>query len=536
MLSLEEKKTRSAEVTLAILAGGRSSRFGTDKGLWRPLGDESLVVRSLRLLGQNFDEILIIVKDSEQASLYRQELDLNLNDPEIAPRIKIISDQGPTNAALTGIHAALRQSSKSFVAIVPVDQVGIRRRHLEQLVYSQVQASAFTPIAFTNDAPFPSLWPKSTASHIETLIQSGAFSVQGALRSLNATEITPNGNPNVLETNINTLAEGRAYFGEPLIDPFKRRLHYLRFSLTEACNLSCTYCLPDGFPEWYRHKARLNTKDIGTILRGFRQLGFRKARFTGGEPTVHPGCLAAVQDAADAGYEEIALSTNGLLIKDLNSWRNAGLTQVNISLDSINPDVFFKMAKSRDVARVIDTVEAAVAAGITTKINAVVMRHINLDATDALIEWALKLPITLRFIELMPTGLNQTFSTTERVLNSELKPKLDAFGLKPLASTSGLASQLRGPAQIFTSPDHIGKIGLINPLSSNFCGNCNRLRMTARGSLRLCLFGDNDLPLDLTSPESVVQSVRAVIHQKPERHHLEENQFGNVSTFRTIGG
>jgi cyclic pyranopterin phosphate synthase len=365
-------------------------------------------------------------------------------------------------------------------------------------------------------------------------MSSGVRSIKALLDQLSCEKLLA-ADSHALHVNCNTKADAVAWFGRPLLDPFGRRLHYLRFSLTEVCNLSCTYCLPDGSPEWYRHKARLSLENVQTVLSGFRRLGFRKVRFTGGEPTIHPGCLESVAHAARIGFEKIALSTNGLLINDLTRWKRAGLTHINVSLDSVDPDHFEKMTRSRDVQRVLDTIDAALEAGIKTSINAVLMRSVNLSSVDRLMDWALARPLTLRFIELMPTHLNKNFSDSERVHGYELMPLLEAWGFGA-ATLQSSGPDLRGPATDHVSPTHKGRIGLINPLSQNFCSRCNRLRVTAKGKLKLCLFGNEDLPLDLTSAETVEESVRAQIWQKPERHHLEDKQMGNVSTFRTIGG
>jgi cyclic pyranopterin phosphate synthase len=163
------------------------------------------------------------------------------------------------------------------------------------------------------------------------------------------------------------------------------------------------------------------------------------------------------------------------------------------------------------------------------------MRTLNgsLANIEQLIDWAVARPMTLRFIELMDTGLNRSFAKTERVLGSEIEPLLAARGL---TRTAHLGIRLAGPATDYRHPQLPGGIGLINPLSCSFCSDCNRLRITARGRLKLCLFGDQDLPLDLSSASSVALNVRHFIDRKPERHYLDDGNVGNVQTFRTIGG
>lgn len=534
---------QTANTRLVILCGGRSVRLGTDKGLFKPLGDESLVRRAVRLFGSSFSEITFVVKDSEQAELYRAEL----RAARYAGRV--VADLSPVPAALSGIVGALadlKAQSNGIEQLIalPIDQVGVRGRHLEDLIKAaagcSAPAAAYLDSAVNDILPFPSIWHVSALNRLQALIEGRSLSVKSALAHLYAWVIPDLANIKQLRANCNTVEDFKSYFGSPLTDPYGRRLHYLRFSLTEACNLSCAYCLPDGFPEWYRHKAHLKIDAVTRILSGFRQLGFRKVRFTGGEPTVHPHCQEAIRIAAEMGFEDIALSTNGLLIKDLIAWRNAGLTRINFSLDTLNPEEFFKLARNRDVNKITNAIESAVAAGIDTRVNTVLLRSINLNSVEALIDWALSKPIRLRFIELMPTHLNMKFSDQERVPNTEILPLLTQRGLVPAAKEStAFAVTLGGPATYWENgpnTNYRGKIGLISPLSANFCDTCNRLRVSARGALRLCLFGNGEAPLDLDSPESVAISVRAAIEKKPLKHSLEKHDVGNVSTFRNIGG
>jgi cyclic pyranopterin phosphate synthase len=537
------------KTTLALLCGGRSARLGTDKGLYQPLGDEPLVARAVRLLADDFAEVLVVVRDAAQAALYERAVSAHVPDAARA-NLRIVHDtmrlDVQPQAALAGVATALMTATCERVIILPIDQVGVRRLHLRRLSAGAPdgRAASFDMLPAPDSAdsgahrrPFPSLWPRATAERVDALIAAGALSIRRVLDELGAATLSERDFDAELDVNANTRAVLDDYFGAPLFDPSHRRLHYLRFSLTEACNLSCTYCLPDGFPEWKRHKARLGRDEIATLLAGFRRLGFRKVRFTGGEPTVHPQCRDALTVARKLGYERIALTTNGLLMQDLDTWIDAGLTELNVSLDSLDEDKFFAVTKSRQVGRVRTLIEAAAARGLSVKVNTVLLRSKNGDRAniESLIDWALDLPITLRFIELMETKLNGSFSTSERVLGSEIEPLLAARGLE-CERFDARAPDLRGPSTDYAHDLHPGRIGLINPMSCNFCSKCNRLRVTARGRLKLCLFGEADLPLELGSPAAVAQSVRALIGGKPERHYLEDGNVGNVATFRTIGG
>lgn len=537
-------RRQKRSISLAILCGGYSSRFGSDKGLFNPLGDEPIVARFVRLFEKQFSEIFIVVRNSSQADLYRAALAKVIESTNVC-QIEIICDSAFTtnspNSTLVGVYSALKASRNEQIVILPIDGLGVKPIHLKKLITA---SSNHEVVCFkrpdTNEEailPFPSIWRKSTAVTIEGKIKDSHLGIISAIKTLNTSFVDPVNYLDELLVNANTKSEAIAYFGRPLFDPFGRRLHYLRFSLTEACNMSCLYCLPKGFPEWYRHKARLSTDDIKTVLDGFRQLGFRKVRFTGGEPTVHSGCLNAIKSAREFGYEEIALTTNGVLLKNLESWIDAGLNQLNISLDSLDVETFEEITRNSQLTNILNLIDSAIDQQIEVKINTVLMRSINGSKSQIseLIDWAVSKPITLRFIELMDTKLNHSFAAQERVLGNEIAEILANRGFKPIFSPHS-QPLLGGPATDYWHPDYEGRVGLINPLSCNFCNRCNRLRVTARAELKLCLFGDDNHKLDLSSAAALQDQVRVLIEKKPDRHFLESGKFGNVATFRTIGG
>ena len=323
-----------------------------------------------------------------------------------------------------------------------------------------------------------------------------------------------------------------------LTDLFGRQFRYLRLSLTEACNMACTYCLPHGFPEWYRHRARLGLREIQVILEGFRILGFSKVRFTGGEPTIHPHCLEGIQIARRLGYDQIAMTTNGLKVACIKKWIDHGLTQINISCDSLRPDIFKSLTGSDELSRVQKLIDEALDLNLTVKVNTVLMRSKNGSKSHIveMIAWALEKPLVLRFIELMDTGLNRSFAKDERVYGHEIRNLLsEMYGSENLIE--GLkSSPTGGPAVEVSVRGYPGKIGFIDPLSCNFCNTCNRLRITAKGRLKLCLFGDHDHELAMSSPHELAEDITKLLALKGERHHLEDGHLGNVETFRTIGG
>lgn len=510
-------------------------RLGTDKGLFRPLEDESLVLRGVRLWSQYFAEVLIVVHDEDQADLYR--IELQRLRPELRRKLKIVCDcnfdipchRSPLSGILTGMLA----TNVKWLAVVAVDQLGVRAHHFRQLVK---HVNPHKPAAFFDEdwKVFPSIWPVSVSERLLTLALAGSLSIKRALTHFESIQVVSRAWGKLCDINGNDRVSIREAIGsDPLFDPYKRRMHYLRFSLTEACNLSCTYCLPEGYPEWYRHKAKLGLSEIKTLLQGFLRLGFRKVRFTGGEPTVHPQCLKAIEIARDLGFEEIALTTNGLLIRDIAMYQEAGLTQINYSMDSIRPETFKSMTGSSGVEALLSLIDRSIEIGLKTKVNTVLLRSKNGREVDELIDWALGKELTLRFIELMPTGLNKSFFEAEHVSGSEIEKRLVERSLNK--KKRGYDVNLSGPEVVWNGA-HKGQIGLINPLSCNFCDACNRLRVTAKGALKLCLFGDFDPKIDTSSPLRVAESVRKLVAAKKERHHLEEGHIGNVETFRNIGG
>jgi cyclic pyranopterin phosphate synthase len=480
--------------------------------------------------------IFLVVRNEEQAALYREEL-----HPETWPNVRIVTDSEAGSAgeqcALSGVHTALTLSDSIRTIVLPIDQVGVSVSHFLRMLRAGAERNSARFVTEEGPLPFPAVFSKIQTEAVRAALEAGQFGVNTFHADCSSADIPAADLASSLAVNCNTTEDMTSFFGRPVHDPFKRRLHYLRFSLTEACNLSCTYCLPDGFPEWLRHKSTLDLAAISNILQAFRAMGFRKVRFTGGEPTVHRKCIDAVRIARDLGFESIALTTNGLLIKNLQEWRDAGLSLLNVSLDSLDEEEFYKITKNRGAARVAALVDEACDTGLEVKTNAVLMRSVNGHEKNitGLIDWAIARPMTLRFIELMNTGLNSSFASQERVLGSEIVPYLTKRGFT-VDTPDQRRISVAGPSTDYYSSQFPGRVGLINPLSCNFCDRCNRLRITAKGALKMCLFGNSDVPLDTGSPAAIEAAVRAAIEHKPERHHLEQGDSGNVSTFRTIGG
>ena len=324
-----------------------------------------------------------------------------------------------------------------------------------------------------------------------------------------------------------------------LKDSEGRQFHYLRLSVTEVCNFRCVYCLPQGYQPRDCVRPSLSTPEIRNLVGGFAGLGFSKVRLTGGEPTVRRDIVELARAVASvAGIRTVALTTNGWRLKKLaTALRDAGVTALNVSVDSLDPDRFRRTTGNSKLADVLEGIDAAFDAGFkTVKVNTVLMKGLNDVDFEAFVDWTGRQPVTVRFIELMRTGDNQALFEQHHLPSSELAAKLLKAGWTPTARAAA-----DGPAAEFTRPGNPGRVGLIAPYSTSFCRACNRLRVSSQGELRLCLFGEKDYPLRalLQSPQQrddLIAAVRRVIQRKPVAHQLLEGRHGTTASLAAIGG
>lgn len=325
-----------------------------------------------------------------------------------------------------------------------------------------------------------------------------------------------------------------------LIDSIGRRLTYLRVSVTQNCNLACTYCLPDGKVAFTPHENFLTADDFVRLVSVFGEMGVERVRITGGEPLLRKDILEIVSGIrALPGIRTIHLSTNGVLLERMaRPLRAAGVSGVNISVDTLDPELFVRMAGEDFLSRVLSGLDAALESGMSpVKINAVILRGVNEDDIERVADLSARLPVMVRFIELMPTGANQDFQPERFVSNDEIKERLRTNG----SWREVVLEERGGPARYYARGDGKGLVGFISPLSHNFCENCNRLRLTARGELRSCLFSEENVPLapHLASPEwrdRVASTIRRALTQKPPSHYLGEGRWGNMVSFVNVGG
>jgi len=327
--------------------------------------------------------------------------------------------------------------------------------------------------------------------------------------------------------------------GPRLLDGFGRHLDYLRLSVTERCNFACAYCLPHGCPRSAVGDAPLSAPEVERLVRGFAALGFRKVRLTGGEPTLRPDLVELVERTARVpGIRHVGLTTNGsrlaALAADLGE---AGLTCLNVSVDSLDPARFAAITHRAGLAQVLAGVEAALAAGIPRiKVNAVLLKGTDAAEVDRFLDWARGAAVTVRFIELMETGDAPAFFAANHVPAAEIERLLAERGWRRQPHRPG-----DGPAVEHALPGHPGRIGVIAPYRHGFCEDCNRLRVSAAGALRLCLFADRSVPLRHllqadAQRDALAEAVRVAVGAKPASHRLAERRTGDVRSLATIGG
>jgi cyclic pyranopterin phosphate synthase len=323
-------------------------------------------------------------------------------------------------------------------------------------------------------------------------------------------------------------------------DQYNRDIDYLRISLTDACNLRCVYCMPEHMKFRPRHEL-LSDDELRRLITLFGSLGFRKIRFTGGEPTLRPSLVELVRHAVNTpGIAKVGLTTNGVLLDRLaQPLRDAGLQTANISVDSLDDEKFRQLTRWGKLTQVRAGLAAAAQAGLRVKLNAVVCRGVN-DGDDVveLARLTLANPWQVRFIEQMPFGNNHLFQKKGMVTEAELLALLErSFG--PLTPVN--AGKLDGEARLFRLPGARGELGFISPVSQPFCAGCNRLRLTADGKLRLCLLRDNEVNLvELlrggASDEAICDRIRQAVHDKPWGHGLAAQLIPAGRGMSEIGG
>ena len=324
-----------------------------------------------------------------------------------------------------------------------------------------------------------------------------------------------------------------------LLDQFGRRIEYLRISVTDRCNFRCSYCMPlEGLP-WLPKSDILSYEEIAEVVRQLAPMGLRRVRITGGEPTIRPQLSTLVRMLrAVPAVEDIALSTNGVRLPTLaRELADAGLDRVNMSSDSLKPERIASIARRDLQFDPVIAARAAQDAGLAPiKLNVVVMRGINDDELLDFARLTLDRPWHVRFIELMPVGEMAMLSDEHVVPSDEVLTRIAlAFGtLTPVAGPA----RGNGPAAYHQLPGGLGSVGVITPMTHTYCGSCNRVRLTADGRLRTCLFGDHevDLRTPLRAGLPLEPFVRRALAEKPEAHALLARRVGGLRALSQVGG
>ncbi len=356
-----------------------------------------------------------------------------------------------------------------------------------------------------------------------------------------------------------------------MTDAFGRTIDYLRLSVTDRCNLRCAYCMAPEEGCKREHGKICSLDELAELAAACVALGVKKIRLTGGEPLLRAGVLTLVERLnalRAAGLEELCMTTNGTLLPEFAApLRAAGLDRLNVSLDTLRADRFRSLTGGGDLNRVLDGLAAAEAAGFERlSLNAVLLRGFNDDEIADLARLAQEKPWSVRFIELMPIGpgaaMRGAYLPAERVL--ELLPELrelqnEESGIKdqgsgivgggalvapPTSEQSSVGASIACPlhtvpsvARLYTAPRWAGTVGLITPMSCDFCAQCRRIRITADGRLKLCLHSSEEIPLRGLHGEALTRTIRDAVLRKPARHQLADTQSSqSTRPMNEIGG
>lgn len=325
-------------------------------------------------------------------------------------------------------------------------------------------------------------------------------------------------------------------------DPYGRSIDYLRISVTDRCNLRCIYCMPSGGIKPVSHKDTLTYEEIVRVVRIAVSLGIRKVRITGGEPLARKNITHLISSLrAIPEIENLSLTTNGVLLERYaEELARAGLDRVNVSLDSLRPDRYREITRGGDVNTVLRGIECAERVGLRpVRINMVPLRGLNDDEIEEFARITLKKSYQIRFIEFMPIGAKEMWSPEKYIPVEEIKSIVEKVGrLTPVKLRKD------GPARYFRFDGAPGVVGFINAVSHQFCSECNRLRLTADGKLRPCLFFETEIDLKALlrkgAPDSEIKrQIGLAIDTKPEGHYIgcrDGSAFLKLKHMSKIGG
>lgn len=322
-----------------------------------------------------------------------------------------------------------------------------------------------------------------------------------------------------------------------MFDSTQRSIHYLRLSVTDLCNLRCRYCMPDGVEKLER-EAVLTYEEFLRLAALFAQCGIDTVRVTGGEPLVRKGVDQLVAGLkAIPGIRKVTMTTNGILLaRQLPALQKAGLDSVNISLDTLRPEVFAQITARDEFSHVMEGIRAALASGLPVKLNCVPLVGVNEGELEDLAALAEKHPLQVRFIEMMPIGYGAAMPC---ISGPDLRQRF-ARRWPELQPATGAAFG-DGPAVYYTVPGWQGSVGFIAAVHGKFCASCNRVRLTSQGFLRPCLASEAGCDLRAlvrggASDAELLQAIRETIWAKPREHHFEDHSMPATRGMYRIGG
>jgi len=319
-----------------------------------------------------------------------------------------------------------------------------------------------------------------------------------------------------------------------------RTIDYLRISVTDRCNLRCVYCMPENGVDLLKHQDMMSFEEIYNLVKALVPLGIKKIRLTGGEPLVRSGIENLIKMLRSIPeIEDITLTTNGILLEEMAyGLKAAGLTRVNVSLDSLDDSRFKQITRWGNLEKVLKGIDKAIEAGLEpVKINVVAIKGFNDDEFISFVDYAYKKEVQVRFIELMPIGESDDEAILKHYPIADIKELIETkFQLE---ETSDIKTN--GPAENYKIVGGVGSVGFIGALSHKFCSNCNRLRLTADGKIRPCLYIDKEYDVlklirEDASPDELRTFVKEIILGKPEGHNMEEGWGNQRRKMSQIGG
>ena len=311
-------------------------------------------------------------------------------------------------------------------------------------------------------------------------------------------------------------------------DNFGRDINYLRISLTDNCNLRCIYCTPEKLSQ--KKEEKLLFEDIAKIIKVAKEIGIKKIRLTGGEPLLRKDLFQIINEIKKSGIDEIYITTNGILLEEkIKNLKEAGLIGVNISLDTLDEDIFNKITRGGEIKKVINGIKKSLSLGLKVKINSVIIKEINEDSIYQLADLTKKYNLDVRYIELMPIGEGKKY---QGLNNNEILKKLkDRYDLEEYF-------EINGVTEYYKLKDSKGRIGFISPINNCFCKECNKIRITSSGEIKRCLNEEGRINLkNIKSENEIKFLLENEIKNKPEKHLFgEKKELIEKKNMNEIGG